>query len=74
MSEHFPENAIGDDCTAWCNKCGRLTRHRLDRVAVTSHASKAGPCLEHGAPALTKAQARRRAEAAQQQQQPSLFK
>jgi hypothetical protein len=64
VSEHFPENAIGEDCSAWCKVCHRLTRHRLDRVAVNSHASKAGPCLEHGAKReLTKAQAERRTKA-----------
>ncbi len=60
MSEHFPQNAIGDDSVTWCNTCKRLTRHRLDRVAVTTHAAKAGPCLEHGPRTqLTKAQQQR---------------
>jgi len=70
MSEHYPENAIGQDCVTWCQVCKRFTRHRLDRVAVASHAAKAGPCLEHGARVeLTKAQTKRR----ESQRQKELF-
>ncbi len=70
MSEHFPENAIGEDCVTWCNVCKGFTRHRLDRVAVNSHAAKAGPCLEHGPRVeLTKTQTKRR----ESQRQKELF-
>ncbi len=48
MSEHLQESLIGSEVLAWCKKCGRETRHRVDRVAVGSHAGKAGPCMEHG--------------------------
>jgi hypothetical protein len=48
MYEPFAENATGDRCTAWCRACNRFTVHRLDHVIKTSHAPKAGPCLEHG--------------------------
>jgi hypothetical protein len=49
MSEHLPESLIGTEVQSWCRVCGKQTRHRVDRVAVGSHAGKAGPCLEHGA-------------------------
>jgi len=47
MTEHLSESSIGQEVTTWCNKCKRDTRHRVDRVAVGSHAGKPGPCLEH---------------------------
>ena len=46
---HFPESAISQHTLAWCPTCGRMTNHRIDRVSVTSHAGKVGPCVEHGA-------------------------
>ncbi len=48
MSHHFPEHLIGQTALAWCARCSRMTEHRIDRVAVASHAGKVGPCLEHG--------------------------
>jgi len=48
MSEHLPESLIGSEVPAWCKVCKKETRHRVDRVAVGSHAGKAGPCMEHG--------------------------
>lgn len=48
MSEHLPECLIGTECVAWCDNCANYTMHRIDRVAVGSHAGKIGPCLEHG--------------------------
>ena len=48
MSEHLPESLIGSEVLSWCRVCKKETRHRVDRVAVGSHAGKAGPCMEHG--------------------------
>jgi len=68
VSEHFSEQAIGESYLAWCTTCSRMTMHRMDRVTVTSHASKPGPCLEHGPRVeLTKAQAQRRAKQKQRE-------
>lgn len=48
MSQHFTERQIGLYTLAYCPKCSRMTNHRIDRVAVDSHAGKVGPCMEHG--------------------------
>jgi hypothetical protein len=56
MSEHLSESQIGLQTSAWCRKCGRMTLHRIDRVAVGSHAGKPGPCMEHATAWLTKKQ------------------
>jgi len=61
MSEHLTESAIGQTTLAWCPTCARMSKHRVDRVAVGSHAGKPGPCLEHGPKNnLTKDQQQRR--------------
>jgi hypothetical protein len=68
MSQHLAEQAIGQTTLAWCPTCSRMTNHRVDRVAVDSHAGKAGPCLEHGPKyELTKDQAERRERAKQKE-------
>jgi ribosomal protein L44E len=36
--EHYTRNT--ESAWEWCNKCQRLTEHRVDGV-------KRGPCLEH---------------------------
>lgn len=41
MGEHYTRNT--ESVTAWCNKCQRVTEHRVDGV-------RKGPCLEHHAP------------------------
>jgi hypothetical protein len=70
MSEHLRESSIGNTTLAWCTKCNRMSKHRIDRVAVNSHAGKPGPCLEHGPKAeLTKDQLDRR----RRQRQKELF-
>ena len=73
MSEHLTESSIGQEISAWCEHCHRHTRHRVDRVAVGSHAGKPGPCLEHHAPEFTKAQERRLEKKRAEQSQPALF-
>lgn len=73
MSEHLSESAIGTEVTSWCGRCQRLTLHRVDRVAVGSHAGKPGPCLEHDAAWMTKEQIRRDTRANKDWQQRKLF-
>lgn len=41
MPEHYTRNT--ETATAWCNKCQRMTTHRVDGV-------RRGPCLEHESP------------------------
>lgn len=53
MPSHFTESQIGLYTLAYCRKCGRMSNHRIDRVAVDSHAGKVGPCMEHGTRHLT---------------------
>lgn len=48
MTEHLPENMIGEHVLGWCDVCRAETKHRVDRVAVGARAGKIGPCLEHG--------------------------
>lgn len=36
--EHYTRNT--ETATAWCNKCIRVTQHRVD-------GGRRGPCLEH---------------------------
>lgn len=78
MSEHLPENLIGSQIQAPCSTCNRHTWHRVDRVAVGSHAGKIGPCLEHGpkgdAAGRNKKQANQLRRRQQQQRQPNLFR
>jgi len=37
MAEHYTRNTI--EATAWCNRCNRVTLHRVDGV-------KKGPCID----------------------------
>jgi hypothetical protein len=70
MPAHFTESQIGLHTLAWCPTYGRLTNHRIDRVAVGSHAGKVGPCTEHGPKhELTQEQKQRR----EKQRQKELF-
>ncbi len=76
MSEHLSGQAIGQTCTSWCHSCRRFTIHRVDRVAVGSHAGKPGPCLDPGhapKPEVTKQQQRRRIEQRRREMNPLLF-
>ena len=73
MSEHLTESAIGEEAPAYCRKCKRITQHRVDRVAVGSHAGKPGPCLEHASQWMTLDQIARRAYALEQSRQGKLF-
>ena len=59
MSEHLTEAAIGQIVQTWCSVCKKLTRHRIDRVAVDSHAGKPGPCLEHGPKVNTRGESKK---------------
>ena len=38
MAEHYPRGT--ESVLKWCNRCGRLTKHRVDDVRV-------GRCMEH---------------------------
>lgn len=40
MGEHYTRNT--ETVTAWCDKCRRVTEHRVD-------GGRRGPCLEHQA-------------------------
>ena len=73
MSEHLTESAIGTEVPAYCAKCKRTTTHRVDRVAVGSHAGKPGPCLEHASQWMTQDQIARREYLAEQSRQGKLF-
>jgi hypothetical protein len=42
MAEHYTRNTL--TATAWCNKCGRHTEHRIDD-------GRRGPCLDPNHPA-----------------------
>jgi len=64
MAEHFTRGTL--ECTAWCNKCQRMTQHRVDGV-------RRGPCLEHEAPRFSQAQLARRKKQERERQQPALF-
>lgn len=41
MPEHYTKNT--EETLVWCDKCFRLTVHRVDD-------RRRGPCLEHSAP------------------------
>lgn len=77
MAQHFPENLIGTYTQAWCRKCGRMTNHRIDRVATDSHAGHIGPCMEYATRELTQKQKSQKErllqEAKRRHLQPQLF-
>jgi hypothetical protein len=60
MPEHYTRNTL--ECTAWCAKCQKMTQYRVD-------GGRRGPCLEHEAPKLSKAQEARQRKAAQEARQ-----
>lgn len=37
MPEHYTKNTL--ECTAYCNRCGKMTQHRVD-------GGRRGPCLD----------------------------
>ena len=45
MTEHYTRNT--ESVTAWCNKCQRVTEHRVD-------GGRKGPCLQHETPVQEK--------------------
>jgi hypothetical protein len=67
MTEHYTRNT--ESATAWCNRCGRFTQHKVSDGRL-AHCID----LEHPAPpAQTKAQIRRQAEAEKRSRQKELF-
>jgi hypothetical protein len=64
VSEHYPKST--ESVTRWCGKCARQTQHAVS-------AGRVGRCMEHAAPAETKAQARRREKAERARRNPTLF-
>ena len=64
MSEHYTKTT--DEAQAWCNHCGRVTKHRVS-------AGRLAHCLEHEAPHLSQRQIRDRDRRARAEQQPRLF-
>jgi len=64
MPEHYTRDTL--ECTAWCNKCRRMTQHRVDGV-------RRGPCLEHEAPQFSQKQLARQKKQERERQQPALF-
>lgn len=77
MTEHLPENMIGERVLGWCDVCRAETKHRVDRVAIGARAGKIGPCLEHGPKVNqrgeTKKQERNRELRESVDRQPSLY-
>jgi len=41
MTEHYTQATY--ECSAWCNRCGRVTRHSVS-------GGRRGACLEHQTP------------------------
>jgi hypothetical protein len=64
MTEHFTANT--ESVTSWCGRCNRPTQHKVD-------GGRMGRCMEHKAPAETKAQVKRREEAEHEARNPRLF-
>ena len=64
MPEHYRRGT--ESTLAWCRRCGRLTKHRVDDV-------KLGPCLEHEAQAETQKQKAAREKREREQREPRLF-
>jgi hypothetical protein len=61
---HETRNTL--EVTAWCNKCGRRTQHRVDD-------RRRGPCLEHESVGMTKAQERRQKLREKEEREPRLL-
>lgn len=72
MSEHYPESAIGEEVLSHCNRCRRLTRHRIERHS--EHSGRAGACLEHEPQPFTKKQLARREQQERDEKAPRLFR
>ena len=51
MPEHYTRNTV--EATCWCNKCGKMTQHRIDD-------GRRGPCLEHETPVKPKPESKRK--------------
>ncbi len=64
MAEHYTSNT--ESVTRWCNHCGKPTQHSVSGGRV-------GRCMEHDAPALSKAQEKRREKRERQTPEPGLF-
>ena len=67
MPEHYTKNTL--ECTAYCNKCGKMTQHRVD-------GGRRGPCLACIARREEETKARQKKEAEQKEQEarsPRLF-
>jgi hypothetical protein len=64
VSEHYTKNT--ESVTRWCNRCARDTQHSVS-------AGRIGRCMEHAAPAETKAQQRRREKAEKARRNLTLF-
>jgi hypothetical protein len=66
MPEHYTKNTL--ECTAWCNRCGKFTQHRVD-------GGRRGPCIDpaHPVQELSQAQLARKKKEARERQQPMLF-
>jgi len=64
MPEHYTKNTL--ECTAWCETCGRQTKH-----AVSD--GRRGRCLEHESPQYSKKQLARRERLARENRNPTLF-
>ena len=74
MSEHYRRGQT--EAEAWCARCRRITRHRVDfPPAGQKGGGRLGPCIDprHPELGLSRDQAKRREKAARKQQQPGLF-
>ena len=64
MSEHYTKATT--EAVTWCEKCWRETRHAVS-------GGRLAHCLEHYAPAETKAQQKRREKREREAANPLLF-
>lgn len=71
MPEHYPKGT--QECTAYCNVCKRDTQHRVDFPVEGKGGGRRGPCLEHEAQEMTKAQIAREEKRAKEARSPRLF-
>lgn len=72
MAEHYPRGV--EAVTRYCSTCGRDTQHRVDHPpAGQKGGGRLGPCTEHEAQPMTKAQIARRKKQEHDERNPSLF-
>lgn len=71
MGEHYPEHAIGELVSHWCNRCGGYTQHKI--VRHSEHAGRVGHCVACKVSELTQKQKQQQVKEAGERRQPRLF-